>query len=288
MADLWAQRWRRGRDVWLADHPHAPRLDPTRYRVEPVAERAARTWTLDAHYSGTWPAVIRSFALIDVPEDRIVGTAVFSAPTTSAVLTNALPSLRPYVESMELGRFVCDPSVPANGESWFLSRVLKLLKQDGVRGIVSFADPVPRHLPDGTLVKPGHHGGIYAALSATYTGRGTPRTLKLLTRTPGTHGPADRGAVTVLSDRTISKIRAEDKGAAYGVRLLVDHGAPPPDGEALRDWLPTAMTAAGVTRLRHPGNHRWILTTDPRVPLGMDPQPRPKPEGPPTAPTTAG
>jgi hypothetical protein len=49
-----------------------------------------------------------------------------------------------------------------------------------VRGVVSFADPVPRRIASGLLVMPGHVGTIYAATHAVYADRATARTMKLL------------------------------------------------------------------------------------------------------------
>jgi hypothetical protein len=54
-----------------------------------------------------------------------------------------------------------------------LGQVLRLAAADGVRGIVSFVDPVTRHRIDGALVFPGHLGIIYQAANFTCTGRGT-------------------------------------------------------------------------------------------------------------------
>jgi hypothetical protein len=47
--------------------------------------------------------------------------------------------------------------------------------QQGVRGVVSFSDPVPRRTAAGDLVFPGHIGTIYQASNAGYLGRTTPR-----------------------------------------------------------------------------------------------------------------
>jgi hypothetical protein len=41
----------------------------------------------------------------------------------------------------------------------------------GVRGVVSFGDPLPRHRRDGTAVMPGHVGTVYQSLNFVYTGR---------------------------------------------------------------------------------------------------------------------
>lgn len=71
---------------------------------------------------------------------------------------------------------------PGNSESWLLARCFNdFLLPAGVRGVVSFADPVCRRAVDGSVVAPGHVGWIYQAMAGSlYTGRGTARTLLLL------------------------------------------------------------------------------------------------------------
>jgi hypothetical protein len=41
--------------------------------------------------------------------------------------------------------------------------------------------------------------------------------------------------------------------------LLRGFGAPPRGGADPAEWLPRALAAAGVRRLRHPGNHRYLF-----------------------------
>ncbi|MET7353048.1 hypothetical protein [Streptomyces mirabilis] len=67
------------------------------------------------------------------------------------------------MESLECSRFVLTDECPANAESWFLARCFDELLVRGVRGIVSFADPVPRRDAPGAVVAVGHVGTIYAA-----------------------------------------------------------------------------------------------------------------------------
>nr|WTB11197.1 hypothetical protein OG546_48260 [Streptomyces antimycoticus] len=86
----------------------------------------------------------------------------------------------PYTESLVCARFVLLDACPGNSESWFLARRFEHLLARGVRGVVSFADPVPRRTASGVLVMPGHVGTIYAASNAVYAGRATARTVKLL------------------------------------------------------------------------------------------------------------
>ena len=90
----------------------------------------------------------------------------------------------PYTEALEMSRVCLSPSVASNGESFTVAAALRLAAGHGVRGVVTYADPVARlrTLPDGrTAGSPrGHLGVIYQALSATYTGRSTARTVIVL------------------------------------------------------------------------------------------------------------
>lgn len=190
---------------------------------------------------------------------------MFSHPASNLVLTNVFPGSA--TDSTELGRLVLLDEVPGNGESWFVARCLRLLKAEGIRGVVSFSDPVPRTAVDGRVIMPGHVGTVYQALSAAIRGRSKPRTLRLL--------PDG----TTFSERAISKIRNDDRGRQYAQAQLVAHGAEPPrEGETGAAWL--AKWLPRLTRpLAHPGNHRyaWALA-GPR--LAFDPRDYPKKDRP--------
>ena len=150
--------------------------------------------------------------------DDLVGVAVLSVPMGASVLSNVFPELQPNTQALELGRLVLTDT-PANAESWFLRRVFESASAEGIRGVVSFSDPMPR---TRTVVdengrervdeyKAGHIGICYQATNALALGRSTRRTLTYLPR----HG-------LVLSDRTLQKIRAQESGG---------------DGEPQK-WLP--------------------------------------------------
>jgi hypothetical protein len=169
---------------------------------------------------------------------------------------------------VELGRFVLLDDVPGNGETWFLARTFKMMREMGFLGIVSFSDPVQRMNRHGHLVFPGHLGIIYQAANAAYLGRSTPRTLTLL--------PDGQ----VFSDRAASKVRDCEQGVEYAVACLVRHGATPPprtdDRFTLRLWL--ALWRPQLCRpLRHHGNHRyaWGLDRRVRLPSGSHPPKQP-------------
>lgn len=263
------QRWAPGR-VQSWRHPADGGFDAARYGAAAIAEDRAKAFVTALHYSGTYPAASQRYGLFDLASGTpvLAGVAVLSVPARKAVLTAVFPDLQPYRESLELGRFVLADEVPANGESWFLAEVRRLAADAGIRGLVSFSDPVPRRRADGTVVMPGHIGVIYQASNATYTGRGTARTLAVL-----------RDG-SVFSPRAAQKIRAQDRGHEYAERQLTALGARPMRaGESPAGWLAEALDATGTRRIRHPGNHRYAfrLGTTRRGRAAVTIQPRPAP-----------
>lgn len=239
------QRWRHRRHSWRSVSEGG--FDKTRYDVALLAgDAAAKTFVETHHYSRCYPAARLRAGLFDGGD--LVGVAVFGIPMQGKVLTAALPQLQPFTESLELSRFVLLDQVPANAESWFLAQAHRLIAPLGIKGVVAFADPMPRQRADGSLLHPGHIGIIYQASNAAYAQRATPRTLLI--------GPDGR----VLSPRAVQKIRAGEVGHDYAEQQLVEWGATPRGSDQPpRQWLPTALRQAGVQRLRHPGNHRYIF-----------------------------
>ncbi len=203
-------------------------------------DAVAKEFVVTHHYARSYPAARFRFGLFT--GGRLVGVAVFSHPCNDAVLTSVFPG--PAADSVELGRFVLLDSVPSNGESWFLGRAFSLLRREGLRGVVSFSDPLPRRDATGHLLSPGHHGCVYQAHNGVYLGRATPRTLHLL--------PDG----SVFSDRAAQKVRRMETGWRYAVEQLVAAGAERPDGlEDLGGWLRRSMGA--LATVRHPGNHKY-------------------------------
>lgn len=243
-ASGYCQRWRDGRHSFR--HRSEGGFDRTRYEVAAIPEPQARAFVEAHHYSRSYPADRLRYGLFD--GEQLAGVAVLSVPARAAVLTNVFPGLVAYRESLELGRLVLVDAVPANAESWFLARVWELAAGAGVRGVVSFSDPLPRARRDGTTVFAGHVGCIYQASNAAYLGRGTPRTLTLL--------PDG----SVLSDRAQQKVRAQEQGHAGTERALVAWGAAPRrEGEDAIGWLRGALARVGARKVRHPGNHRYAF-----------------------------
>lgn len=237
------QRWRDGNHSFR--HPRDGGFDPNNYTVEPIDELTAKRYVVTNHYSGTYPAASRRYGLFE--DDRLAGVMVLGVPASRGALSNVLPSLEPYKESLELSRFVLDDECPANSESWFLARGFELAATSGIRGIVSFADPVPRKLDD-RVIFPGHIGTIYQATNARYTGRGTARTLTLL--------PTGE----VFNDRSAQKVRGRERGHEHVEKKLIAMGARPlRAGERPNAWLTEALEDVGATRFRHGGCHRYVF-----------------------------
>lgn len=246
-----SQRWRERRTTFV---PDASVIDPADYSVDVIdCYRQAKPFVEMHHYSGSFPATRLSCGLFRNGKggtSRLVGVCSFAVPVNNA----AVPlhtGLDDHLAAADLGRLVLLDDVPGNGESWFVSRALRLLRaqKPGILSVIAYSDPVRRIAADGTVVMPGHCGMVYQALSASLRGRSTPRTDLMM--------PNGR----ILSPRAISKIRAQDTGAAYAERQVVDSGAPERQpGEAPRDWLERLRSAGVLKARRHPGNLVYAFT----------------------------
>lgn len=248
------QRWNEGRCAFVRPETL---FSPRFFEIAPIDESAAKNFVVSNHYAKSYPAARRRFGLF--LRGALVGCAVFSHPMAEAVLTNYFGgSAR---ESLELGRFVINdlPEAGFNCESWFFARCRELLKKEGFRGIVSFSDDLRRTDAAGSVTHQGHLGVFYAASNGIYTGRSRKNYIYLL--------PDG----SVLSRRTISKIRNSESGADYAAQLLEKFGASRfPDDASDRarwtdEWLPVL-----TRKVRHPGNHRYLfpLQKNIRLPAG--------------------
>lgn len=155
------KRWEDQRERWVR---HTTLISPREFGVDVVREKEAKAFICQHHYSGTMVAARLCAGLYrrtGVDGSRLVGVAAFSVPMQGAAITR-YTGFAPH-NGVELGRFVLLPEVGFNGETWFLSRAFKLLKQEkggpgGVRSIISYADPLERRNAEGILTKPSHAG----------------------------------------------------------------------------------------------------------------------------------
>jgi hypothetical protein len=216
-------------------------FNPRHYRVEPIKHRHARAFVERHHYSGSYSSARRRYGLIRIRRDELVGVAVLGNPMHPAAITNPLPTLGKDTAA-ELSRLVLLDEVPAPAESWFTTRAFDDAHEQGLKAAIAFSDPMPR--PEMR----GHVGIIYQAMNAAYTGRATAR--------PVTYLPNG----TVITDRSLQKVRGEESGWLGVERRLVAAGLPERQaGETPKEWLARALAEAGAWKVPHLGNHRFVF-----------------------------
>jgi hypothetical protein len=254
------QRWREGRESYRPARETINRREFDVALIPPEGgDTIAREFVEEHHYSGSYPAARERFGFYRF--GSLVGVAVFSHPTNDRALTDTFSNID-RLAGVKLGRLVLLDEVGANGESFFVARCFELLRRDGYRGVISCSDPIPRRSRLGDVVMPGHVGTVYQALNARFVGRTTARTLRLL--------PDG----TVLSDRTLQKIRAGERGWQAAVAQLEAFGAPGFDGDP-REWVRRVLPTI-TTTVRHPGNYKYVWGLDRRVALPESVGPYPK------------
>jgi hypothetical protein len=206
---------------------------------EVKSDRMVREFLSAHHYLKTTPPARFKFCIHK--GEQLVGVAVFAHPTNDSTITKLFGC--PAIDGVELSRLVLLDEVPGNGESFFVGECLRRLKRIGLAGVVSFSDPLPRWTRDRHLIKPGHVGTVYQSLNSVFLGRSTPRTLRLLPNG------------TILSDRTIQKLRAGEPGtrAIRSIFAELSTVLPrDPDLALLRKALDRHTTP-----VRHPGNYKY-------------------------------
>lgn len=243
-----SQRWRERRTSFVTDRSF---INPAIHSVDVIScHREAKLFIEQHHYSASFPATRLSCGLFRNSaggSSALVGVASFSVsmnpaagPKNTGLSGNA---------SVELGRLVLLDHVEANAESWFVSRAFKMLRQEKpeIEAVYAYADPVIRRDGEGGIILPGHVGSVYAALNSKCLGRGTARTLQIMANGH------------VASERSLSKIRNDERGREYATRQLLAAGAPQrAKGEDPRDWLRRLSREGFLRKTRHPGN--WIYS----------------------------
>ncbi|AXK44094.1 hypothetical protein [Erythrobacter aureus] len=243
-----SQRWRDRRDKFV---PAGTVIDPSEFAVDVIdCHRTAKPFVEEHHYSGSFPASRLSVGLYRngaAGSSRLVGVCTFSVPMNCASIPKHT-GLEDFRQGADLGRLVLLDEVAGNGETWFISRAFKALRQEKpeILAVVSYADPMRRYCADGSIRLPGHVGQIYAASSALCRGRTKPR---METFTPDGQ---------IVSERALSKIRNHETGSAYAIDDLVKRGAPKP-GHDTREWLKHLQETQFFSRRRHNGNHIYAF-----------------------------
>lgn len=251
------QRWRERQARY---RPAGEVINPSRFSVEVIDRTTGAAFTKRHHYSGSHVASRLDVALLWRPPfgaEVLAGVCAFSTPMTGAVISRWCGTAPEA--GLELGRLVLLDEVPGNGESWFVSRALRLLHEriPEVSSVVSFSDPLPRLGSQG-LVMPGHIGTVYQALGARYAGRTRRRYLWL-----------DREG-RILSERSLSKLRLGERGADAMERHLAALGAPrrragEEGGAYVGRALAAGLAGGWLSRVAHPGNHAYLFPVLPEA-----------------------
>lgn len=111
------------------------------------------------------------------------------------------------------------------------------------------------------LIKPGHVGIFYQALSFSVAGRSTPRTLVML---------PDATVLTAPGDRQGHRRRGRPPRRHNPARR--PGRARPRSNEDLSGWLAGARRDLGARRVRHPGWSHDVARTEPVVVLTRTPE----------------
>jgi hypothetical protein len=267
---LWdgGQRWRDQETSWRPKDD--VNIDTRHFEIAAIegegSDTICRAFVAQHHYLKTLPAARFRYGLYDLRTDELVGVAVYSVAGSKHVARYNFPWLD-RLEVVTLGRLVLLDYVPRRGESWLVGEAHRRLYHDhGIKGVVSFSDPLPRRNESGIQTTPGHVGYVYQATNALYAGRSKGENKRLY-----------RDDATDAVGRGLSKVRARARGETDTkktqswesvVRELVAHGAPEPTkrqlrGDALLLWLNQALAQTAV-QYYHPGQHRFKWGLDRR------------------------
>lgn len=125
------------------------------YIVKKISCKMAKEYIKKNHYShGCHNGPSPCYGLFE--EDRLIGCLMFATPCSENVRASIFgEEYKDWVT--ELHRLHILDCTPKNTESWFISRCLKLLKEDKpqIKAVISFSD-----------MTEGHSGVIYKATNA--------------------------------------------------------------------------------------------------------------------------
>lgn len=123
---------------------------PHEYEVKKLESSVGKQYLITNHYSHGCHNGPICYGLFD--KDELIGVLAFACPCSENVRRSVWgEELKDSV--IELHRLHVMDGTPKNTESYFISRAIKLLKQDYPKynGIISFADSTVGHL--GTIYK---------------------------------------------------------------------------------------------------------------------------------------
>lgn len=163
------------------------------YNIKRITAKIAKEYIHKHHYShGSHNGPSPCYGLFE--GDELIGVLMFATPCSENVRASVFgPDMKDSV--VELHRLHILDVTPRNTESWFITRCLKLLKNDRpqTKAVLSFSD---------TTI--GHSGTIYKASNAYMIGS-TGKTMFFMDKEGRLRHPRQNG-------KNISKDEAELKG----------------------------------------------------------------------------
>ena len=129
------------------------------YKVKRITCKEAKEYIVKNHYShGCHNGPSPCYGLFE--NDNLIGCLMFATPCSENVRASVF-RVEHKDSVTELHRLHILDVTPKNTESWFISRCLKLLKQDKpqIKAVLTFADKTE-----------GHEGIIYKATNAYFCG----------------------------------------------------------------------------------------------------------------------
>lgn len=129
-------------------------------RVTPIHIGQARRFVAKHHYNKTMPRLTK-LCVGGFSGERLVAICTFGYGVRPVhTLANIFPTLS-VSNYLEIGRLCVDDAIPRNGESWFMSRAFKVVRNtfDDVKILYSWSD--------GIVGKPGY---VYQASNFYYGG----------------------------------------------------------------------------------------------------------------------
>ncbi len=141
------------------------------FEVKPISYEDTKDFILNKHYAQRMPSISWAFGLFR--EGELVGVLTIGKPASPPLCKGILGEEFSH-KVYELNRLVTVDGLEKNALSFFVSRVMKMLRDEDLV-IVSFAD-------EGA----GHKGYIYQATNFFYTGKTKERTDKYM---PGNKHP---------------------------------------------------------------------------------------------------
>ena len=131
------------------------KLTETNYYIKIIPCKVAKEYIQKNHYShGCHNAPSPCYGLFDINDgvEQLIGCLMFATPCSENVRASIFGN--EYKNCVtELHRLHIMDCTPHNTESWFISRVLKMLKFDKpiIKAVISFSDTTIGH--DGTIYK---------------------------------------------------------------------------------------------------------------------------------------